>query len=311
MWSAPLWRGSLQAVERLKAEDKWKVLHLWHTHPPDQIVSAFNDFKPDVILAAGGGFAAKRLRGNFGKALTQWSHVPRGFWMNDLRGDVYGAQLSGLMDRIFLCWSKSYQNPKVARGMNFSYERWAQRSGAKCSYMPQGADHWPVPDKPKIDNDVVFIGNTNPNKWHQGRKVICKYLGAKVLNGERRDQREEIEKGMYKLYRQSQFCLSTSLKVPGYTSVRTYRILAVAGALMLDAFPGAEELFEHKKHALLFHNWEQAANIIKYYKKKDQQLEKIRLAGQRLVHDKHLVYHRVKNMVSNLVNDKSEFWGYR
>jgi spore maturation protein CgeB len=176
-------------------------------------------------------------------------------------------------------------------------------------YCPQGAplrEPVEIPDAPR----VVFVGDLANSTYHVGRRAICNALEARVLNARERSARLAIEAQMPALYRSSRYCLSASPLAPGYTSVRTYSILACGGLMPLHRFPGAERLFTHGENALLFDTAEEARQLTRELD--DQPEERARIAenGRRLHAERHTVAHRIVSLCRQVTGVDTEFTGW-
>lgn len=162
----------------------------------------------------------------------------RVWWFWDLRPGFVGAPLRGKPTHVFLSYRGEWTSPA---GAVFSPAQWRDALGCPVGYAPQGA---PLRDSLVGDGHrVVFVGDLKNPTYHQGRKEMCEALGATVINARERARRLEIEAQLPALYPSSRYCLSMSPLAPGYTSVRTYSILACGGLLLLHRFPGCDELF--------------------------------------------------------------------
>jgi spore maturation protein CgeB len=139
---------------------------------------------------------------------------------------------------------------------------------------------------------------------------MCGALGAKVINSRHRHERLKIEARMPELYRSSRYVLSMSPRAPGYTSVRTYSILACGGLLLLHGFPEADRLFTHREHAILFDTAEEAATLLAELDEKEHQREWIAENGRRLHATKHTLAHRVLSICAEVEGLSQGFNGW-
>lgn len=308
-WYHPIWMGLKQALAALEA-DNWPVKHMWTNHEPNDIARQFDRFKPEVVILC--GCRRLGLLEPFKVALKQLSSsVPRGLWMNDLRPAKGRAEMiHGWFSHVFLCWSRSYQHKRVCQGRDFSHEQWGRIVKARVHFMPQGSATYDEPLDTIERWRCIFIGNLDHPAYHYGRRRMCHEMRAIALNGNTRTQRAEYEKAMSKLYRASRYCLSTSPLVPGYTSVRSHKILATGGLMLLHQFPDAGRLFRDGVHAIHFKDTRDGLLTMAQYDKQPELREQIRQAGWKLQRRKHTVEQRIRNMVANMLTLDQSFWGY-
>jgi hypothetical protein len=308
-WYHPIWMGLLQAVERFRSENH-EVQHLRLDHPPERIYDELTSFEPDVSITF--GCQRVRLMLPFQDALKALAKkTQRAMYFNDLRTAEKAAFLEGMFDHVFLCWERDFRQPNVCQGMNFSHRLWGERMKARPWYMPQGsAEYASLQNPPEISDRGVFIGNIQHPRYHYGRPVMCKDLGFEPLNGKTRKEKSDYEEAMSRIYRENRYCLSTSPLVHGYTSVRTYKILAVGGLLLLHRFPESDRLFEHGKHCLLFRTLQEAKKLMKRYDPHPELREQIRTNGWKLQRDRHTIYHRVDNMIRTMAGKAKGFDGW-
>jgi len=305
----PIWRGLLQAIPMLRAKG-YKVKHIFNNHPDNLVDPEIDAFEPEIIIYLGGGYALQQRLPKFAPALRRWASAKRCYWFNDLRPYPWGRLMRGVFDYAFLCWSRSFRHKKVCNGLNFSHERWGDAAEAPVFYMPQGADFFDELYNPPRRFHAVFVGHAGDNRWHRGRAKACEALKVRIVNSPNPAERDENERRMRYLYRQANFVLSISPPVPGYTSVRTFRILATGGLLFLSYYPDSERLFKHREHALVFKDLKQGRKLMHQYAQKGEELERIRLNGWRLQREKHHMVHRLENIVANMTTDDLSFWGW-
>jgi hypothetical protein len=211
------------------------------------------------------------------------------YWFWDLRPGHVGAPLRGRPRHVVLSYDGRWTAPN---GTAFAPQQWAQELGAAVHYCPQGA---PLREPVRLDDAprVVFIGDLQNSTYHQGRRAVCQALGAKVLNARERSGRLAIEAMMPGLYRSSRYCLSMSPLARGYTSVRTYSILACGGLLVLHRFPGADEIFTDGEDCVMFDSVDDLVPRLAELDDDETERERIAANGRRLHATRHTVAHRV------------------
>jgi spore maturation protein CgeB len=141
--------------------------------------------------------------------------------------------------------------------------------------------------------------------------VIIQALGARHLNAPWcSPEFQSIEAASRETYRQHRFSLSMSPAVHGYTSLRTFNILACGGLALTRDYPGLDRLFEHRKHMLNWRTVDQAKGLMREYAANPEEAERIRKRGWRHGQARHTVLRRLMNMMANLTTKDGEFWGY-
>jgi hypothetical protein len=211
------------------------------------------------------------------------------WWFWDLRNGEVGAPLRGRPRHVFLSYNGRWTSPS---GTVYEPRQWAHALGAAVHYCPQGAplrEPVTVPDAPR----VLFVGDLANSTYHRGRREMCSALGAKVLNARDRNARLAIEAQMPGLYSSSRYCLSMSPLAPGYTSVRSYSILACGGLMLLHRFPGADEIFSDGENVILFDTAEEAIARAAGLDADPEERVRIAAAGRLLHATRHTVAHRI------------------
>lgn len=222
--------------------------------------------------------------------------APVVWWMNDLRKpeDLKPAPPFNF-DAIFLCQKEYLQD-------------YADTFGKPVYYMPQCGIESPCTEGRKIEWDVVFMGSTENNVYHNDRAELLEALSRnfrlKLISGEK-NTRDQVW-----LYNQTPFSVSVSLPIIGYTSNRLYNILSSGGFALVRYFPEIERLFENHKHLVWFHDANEAVELMEYYRKNEGQCRKIRENGRELYFQKHSAQERVLNMYDIMTGKEQEFRGY-
>jgi glycosyltransferase involved in cell wall biosynthesis len=227
-----------------------------------------------------------------------WSAARRtALWFWDLRGGDVGAPLRGRVGHVFLSFNGPWVSPV---GEAYDPTQWQAALGCPVGYAPQASPlREPVPggEAPRL----VFVGDTANRTYHAGRAELCRELAATVVNARKREQRLAIEADLPRLYASARYVLSTSPPAPGYTSVRTYSILACGGLIALQRFPGCERVFADGENAVLF---DTAAELKTKLAELDQDPDRraqIAQAG-RLIHaTRHTVAHRVLDICQQVL----------
>lgn len=236
-----------------------------------------------------------------------WDAAERtAWWFWDLRPGIVGSPLRGRADRVFLSYSGDWKAPN---GDTYSPSQWADAVGCPVSYCPQGTS-LREPIRGTDGDRVLFVGDLANPTYHRGRAVLCKALSARVLNMKDRTKRLAVEAMLPTLYRSSRYVLSTSPKAPGYTSVRTYSILACGGLMLVEYFPGAEKLFRNGEHAIFFDSAEELKAQLAILDEREDERQRIADAGRELHARTHTVAHRVLSICREMAGVSEGFSGF-
>jgi hypothetical protein len=217
------------------------------------------------------------------------------FW--DLRPASVGAPLRGRVHHVFLTYNGRWLSPE---GVTYDPAQWGAALGCPVGYAPQASPlrpSTPAPGGPR----VLFVGDVANKTYHQGRGELCRTIGATVVNARKRDERLKIEAQLPTLYPSARYVLSTSPLAPGYTSVRTYSVLACGGLMLLQRFPGCEELFADGENAIIF---DAAVDLLPRLVELDSdeaERKRIAAAGKLLHATRHTVAHRVLSICRQVV----------
>jgi hypothetical protein len=215
------------------------------------------------------------------------------YWCWDLRPGSHGEALRGRVRHAFLSYRGEWRTPG---GELYSPEQWQAALDCPIGYAPQGA---PIREPTPAAEGVraLFVGDLANGTYHRGRGEICKAVGAVVMNERKRAARLRIEALLPSLYPSARYCLSMSPRAPGYTSVRTYSILACGGLLVLHRFPGAgtdpQLGFEDGENCITFDTVHDLRRRLADLDDDEAERRRIAENGRRLHATKHTVAHRV------------------
>jgi hypothetical protein len=230
----------------------------------------------------------------------------KALWFWDLRPGHVVAPLRGMVDRAYLTYNGPWTSPQ---GVAYAPEQWAEALGCPIGYAPQAAPlREPVrhPDGAR----VLFVGDLFNSTYHSNRKELCKALDVTVVNARDRAGRLKVESQLPTLYRSARYVLSTSPLAPGYTSVRTYSILACGGLMLLERFPGAGRLFREDEHVLGFGDAAEALESMRELDSDPVRRDEIAGAGRLLHASRHTVAHRVLSICSEVAGLSDGFAGF-
>lgn len=151
---------------------------------------------------------------------------------------------------------------------------------------------------PKI-YDIVFVGNINPTVYLERVKLL-KLIGQKfdlkVFSG-------VYGREMAKIFSQAKIVFNKS--AGGEINMRIFEALSCNSLLITDRLKpetGLEELFQDKKHLVLYDNEYDLLQKIDYYLKHESEREEISYNGYVEVLNKHTYEHRVKEMLKIVSN---------
>lgn len=281
--------GALEAADLLPQLG----VQLEYTHARDALASQKLAKNYDVAIVTNTRIAellqADTRLWSAGKQTALW------FW--DLRGGAVGAALRDRVGHAFLSFNGPWVSPE---GAVFEPAQWRAALGCPVGYAPQASplrEPRPGGDAPR----VVFVGDTANQTYHAGRAELCRELGATVVNARVREKRLAIEADLPRLYPSARYVLSTSPRAPGYTSVRTYSILACGGLLLLHRFPGAEKLFVDGEHAVFFDTAEELKAKLTELDQDPERRARIALAGRLLHATRHTLAHRVVSIARQVL----------
>jgi hypothetical protein len=292
----PLWKGVEQAVNEFNREGmEVKYLSIDASSNEQARLAYWN---PDCLIVVN---TADRKIEKWKSSMDLFD-CPKCLWWNDLRPGENKSNLRGMFDLLFLCYEGGGSYP-------YRWEEWRESMSVDVKYMPQGSVINPELHKGSLKWKSLFVGDTSSKVYHSGRSEVMEKFNVKVINERERDDRVEVEKKCRKYYRDAVFCWSVSPYVSGYTSLRTYNILAYGGLALIKKFPNLNRLFEDGKHILTFQDIAEASRkIVEFENSKFS--EKIRRAGWRRQQVKHTVLYRLQNIMSNAMGWDNEFWGY-
>lgn len=152
---------------------------------------------------------------------------------------------------------------------------------------------------PKI-YDIVFVGNTNP-KIYSERVRLLKLIGEKY--------NLKVFSGVYgedlaMIYSQAKIVFNKS--AAGEINMRVFEALSCGSLLLTDKLKpetGLEELFQDKKHLVLYENEKDLLEKIGYYLKHESEREEIALCGHKEILAKHTYEHRADEMLETITCD--------
>ena len=293
----PLWRGIDQGLTELVKLGAG-IYHSNIDETPAEI-KKIHDFQPTATLIVNTDIP------KLAKTHRTFLQIPgpRGLWFNDLRdGPPTFDCFRGYFSTLFMCWSADHLNAQLSR--------WRDITGSETAYMPQGAPWNEVVDVPE-KRRLFFLGDVQSGTtWHGERAAFMGGLGVTVINHKDRTRRMAAEVESGKLYGSARYAVVHSPLAPGYNSIRLYNVLSYGALALCRRFPGADLLFEDKKHLLFFDGVEDAKALCEHYDERPEERKEIMLAGLTRQREKHTVAHRLANMYWSLITGEKAFWGF-
>ncbi len=207
--------------------------------PMESSVETIMSFKPDIMLVVNTRYrldwydVIRQVRRLGVKTALYWMDLRRP--LSDVFSNNIRYPLRDHFDHIFFCVKDQVW-----------LDEWATVTGVQTTYLPQATIQHPVP--PKGDHHVVVhVGDITYGQYHSNRIEAVETFrteGIPVdnINEPNRDDRIEVSKKSYGLYGSSDWSLSVSPLVEGYTSDRTYHILGAGGCLLMLDPGGVEHL---------------------------------------------------------------------
>ena len=293
----PLWKGIEQALVEFSREGM-EVKYVSIDSSPTQMMQLAN-WAPDCLIMV----CTKDAKILKWKEYMDRFSCPRCLWWNDLRSGEGKEHLRGMFDFLFLCYDDGMYYP-------YGWKDWRSGMSVGVKYMPQGSVINPQLYQGGIKWTSLFIGDILNKQYHANRLETLDNFKSVVINEKYRNERIEVENKSRYYYRVSRFCWSISPYVCGYTSLRTYNILAYGGLALVKNFPNLNRLFEDKKHLLVFNGDTEASNKMRDFYGDTVVAEKIRKMGWRRQQVKHTVLYRLQNIMSNALGWDDTFWGY-
>jgi GT2 family glycosyltransferase len=270
----PLHRGMKQTLSDFFGKNGLGIL------TADNWIDTLNAFNPDIYIT---NQTKHDQSWDYAKKLKERG-VKTALYFNDLRSpDQKGIwemdwNLPEYFDAVFVC-AKEYADKK-----------W----DLPVYHLPQATIQIPKPIKGD-KHRIVHIGDLQ-TEYHQHRREIVNNLEFTNLNETNREKRIALSHKSPEIYHGSDFCLSVSHDVKGYTSDRLYNILGAGGCAI--AFNPGDIPFEHKKHLYWFRTPEEFKKIIQ--ESTPEERDAIKEEAFKEVQSKHLHKDRIIELLLKL-----------
>jgi hypothetical protein len=246
----PTFRGIDQTISDFFGTN---AIHL----PMESSLEDIMSFKPSIIVVVN-----TRYRPEWYEIIKQVHRqgVTTALYWMDLRrprrGDLYWNNISHSLidyfDHIFFC-------VKDDEWIN----EWQSATGVPTTYLPQATIQHPVPPRGEKYH-VVHIGDIMNSQFHTERhrhvNEIQKSVAVENINSPKRPDRIEISKRSYGIYGSSDWCISLSERISGYSSDRMYHILGAGGRLARLNSGGHDHL---KEYGYFFESIEEMIEALK------------------------------------------------
>lgn len=167
-------------------------------------------------------------------------------------------------------------------------------------YLPQNGYEWKEKAVVSKDIDAIFIGNTNPNKYHLNRlpilQEIARHCNLQVIS------RGETTKEQSSIYKQVPLSISISSdEIIGGCSNRLYNITKAGGCAFVKYFEGLENLYTNHENIIWFNNISEIEDLLKYYFANREEIKTIKRNAKKHSNKNHSIQSRI-NKIINIVN---------
>ncbi len=185
-----------------------------------------------------------------------------------------------IFDKVFIC-AKEF------------IDYWKKRYGVEFNWLQQATIQQPTPPVGE-HYGIVHIGALDKN-FHQNRiDILEKLPNVKQINEFDRKKRAEVVSKQWGIYGSSDFSLSVSPQVEGYTSDRLFHIMG-SGGVALSYNPGG--LNHLKDYALWFKTIDEAKELLETPK---EERDKIKKRAFDYCQSNHTYKDRIIHILENL-----------
>lgn len=143
--------------------------------------------------------------------------------------------------------------------------------------------------------DVCFVGHVNTKNREDALDCVFRefpnfYYGQQLFDAAARK------------YAESKICFNISMEDD--LIMRVFEVMGSGSFLLTNWVPTIEELFEDKKHLVLYRSMDEAVDKAKYYLSHDSEREAIAQAGYEHVLNNHTIQKRVDVILETFLNSR-------
>lgn len=210
---------------------------------------------------------------------------PMAYWASDTHlGYPYRLEMAKKADFVFCAQKKAVEDMK--------------KDGiANPIWLPHAVEPLAYPKQEKFTKnfDVCFIGHVNSTN----REVALDRLFKEFPNF---DYGQALFEKCAERIGNSKIGFNIAMKDD--INMRCFETMATGTMLLTDRIPHIEELFEDKKHLVLYDGLDDMIEKAKYYLDHDQEREKIAQAGYEQVMANHTIQSRVDAILCEFMKSK-------
>ena len=149
--------------------------------------------------------------------------------------------------------------------------------------------------------DIGFIGHVSKDSVKR-KRLLSLLSQSYQINDYRRFYSPSETSTMY-----SSAKIIFNCSARGDLNMRVFEALSCGRLLLTDSIAnGLEELFQNRRHLVVFHDEKELLKMVDYYLSKDDERERIALCGSNLVTSQHTYDHRMKKVMNILKNTQKE-----
>ena len=171
---------------------------------------------------------------------------------------------------------------------------------SNCYWLPGFlVKDWQLEFKENRDTPLSFVGQAN--QFHPMRKRMLAKIKAAGLPIQTNSVSQEEASQIY-----SNSLLSLNHSLNGDLNLRVFEVLAAGGCLVTDRLSpqsGLEELFQNKKHLVLFDNFEDLIKKLEYYLSNPNEALEIARKGYQEFHSHHHPEIKTKQLMDLVFNN--------
>lgn len=210
---------------------------------------------------------------------------PMAYWASDTHlGYDYRLAMARKADFVFCAQKKAVEDMK-------------KEGVANPIWLPHAVEPLAYPKQEKFTKnfDVCFIGHVNSGN----REDALNRLFAEFPNF---DYGQALFEKCAERIGNSKIGFNIAMKDD--INMRCFETMATGTMLLTDRISHIEELFEDKKHLVLYDNLDDMVEKAKYYLAHDDEREKIAQAGYEHVMANHTIQHRIDVILNEFMKSK-------